>query len=148
MVALLLWASQSGGCLDTSDTPLTVVACTSLDSTTTIDAMRIALLDSDLQTILDGVYMLEAHDKRRLSTELQAPSNTSWVRVEGLVDGVSQIRFERRIDNPKNLQPVEMPLTQGCYGVACRSGQTCVTGACTIAPGRDENPLCDKGSPP
>lgn len=141
-----LWALLStpflGSCLGDSDATLAVHACAELDNRASIDAIRIALLDSERTTLLQAVYTLADDETPEIIADLKVSEQVAWARTEIIDEGIPMGRFERRLTKPEDLRIVEMPLTQACYGVDCLTGQTCVAGVCVVAPSDHGAPHC------
>jgi hypothetical protein len=112
-----------------------------------IDGVRLLVLDQERELISSGVRSLvddqgAPTDSLPVTGSLRSGSGSGWAEVQGLSGGVAVITFGRRVGDLEGTPWVDMVLTQDCLGQDCPLGQTCVAGACILAPVGDEAPTC------
>jgi len=130
--------------------------CSDLRVPEEIDTMRISLIDEGGHEVSQGLVILDPRSplpdggcEGELATfpqnlALSGGSGSSWVRVQGLKDGVEIARAEARVEFPVSGEsPASVLLSADCLGVHCPAGQTCVTGACEITQFGGTPALCD-----
>jgi hypothetical protein len=79
-----------------------------------------------------------------VTASLSGNDGSGYVRVQALLKGSEVARFDRRIPNLGKTTKADMPLTEDCYGkYNCSRGQTCVKGACVVAPIGTDPPACN-----
>ncbi|MDD9968383.1 MAG: hypothetical protein OXR73_19245 [Myxococcales bacterium] len=110
-----------------------------------VDALRITTRDSDYEPIdlsvleLGSGTTVASKGFKRVVT-FPRSDRMLWLTVEGLRGGVVGYSFARRVSS--STEEVDMPLWQACFGVACAFGQTCIDGACELAPDAPGGPSC------
>jgi hypothetical protein len=80
-----------------------------------------------------------------VTTVLPARERVEWARGEALLGGSIAARFDRHVTSLRDGGVVDIWFDQGCYGITCPRGQTCIDAACVLAPGADDPPGCGGG---
>ena len=137
LVAAIALSTAIGlGC--TSDPPsLAVKVCADYEVFEEIEGVRVQLLNAEREILHSSVVPLVLCPEDRLR-ELpytvrfrDLREGVSLVQVIALHEGVSFARTERRVEGPGE---VTISLREGCEGVTCSLGQTCVTEDCEWTP--------------
>ncbi|MFB6374389.1 MAG: hypothetical protein ABEN55_15010 [Bradymonadaceae bacterium] len=144
-IALLLAVA---GC-SRPDPTIEVAVCGDVPVPRRIDSIRVTLLDSDRQVRQQGVVellMCPAGRVRSLPVALSLSpiEGTGYIQVQGLKEGKVVIEIEKKAELTRESGlSVRLPLTRACLGVlSCPVGQTCVQGACRVAPPADRELRC------
>lgn len=135
VVAVILCA----GCLY-EDPVFNVKVCGDVRVPQDVDAFRVTILDAQLETELvsgtrelvscPGIVTLSLPQ----NVELAAVAGESWVRVQGLKEGLTVSRFDRRVRvGDDEGADILVSITRACLGNMCARGQTCIDGECVLA---------------
>ena len=139
-LALAAWfISSLGGHGCSEGELLEVLVCGDLVQSGNAQAVRIAFLDDELIEQQAAVFELGNVSEWPAQTAIEVTRSSGWVRATAIVGGAPSARFERRISK---LERVSVLLDSQCVGQMCARGQTCVAGACTVAPTDDQGPNC------
>ncbi|MGF1465126.1 MAG: hypothetical protein ACFCGT_03245 [Sandaracinaceae bacterium] len=122
-----------GGCF--GGPALTALVCG--DGADELDSLRLVVLDDGRVAVGEGVRdLITPEGRRTLPLRLRVPtaSTATWLAVEGLFQGVEELRFEVRLTEPEPLSAVPLAVQADCLGVQCVVGQTCLGGRCVPSP--------------
>ncbi len=114
--------------------------CGDLAVPSDVDALRVSVLDETQASehFSAVIELLECPAERltQLPLDFEVPKITanSWLRVQGLAGGAEVLRVELRAGPDPDRARIAVALTRQCLGRACPVGQTCLDGACVIAP--------------
>lgn len=152
-IASLFFLVCMGGCFY-EDPVFRIEVCGDVRVPEDIDAYRITVWDSTLDTELQsgtrelvqcpGVQTIDLPQV----VELSAVSGDSWVRVQGLKNGVPVSRFDRRVRvGDDEDAEIIVSITRSCLGVTCAKGQTCFDGTCALADFTSTSEICTGTTP-
>jgi len=143
----------SAGCLY-EDPVFKVEVCGDVRVPLDVDAFRITIFDAQLdKELVSGTRELVScpgvvTKGLPQSVELAAVSGESWVRVQGLKDGVTVSRFDRRVRVGEDEgADVRVSITRACLGIMCAKGQTCIKGDCVLADFSSPPEICTGPTP-
>ena len=117
-----------------------------------VDAYRIVVFDENLsQELRSGAEDLvscpgdQIRDLPR-SSSFESVSGGSWVRLQGLKNGIVVTTFDRRVRAAEDTDvDITMGMTRACIGASCAKGLTCYDGVCQAAKFDSDDSVC-KGS--
>jgi hypothetical protein len=117
-----------------------------------VDGYRVVVFDEDLaQELRSGAEELvtcpgdQVLDLPR-SSSFESVVGNSWVRLQGLKDGIVVTTFDRRVRaNEDDDVDITVGMTRACIGATCAKGLTCYDGVCQAAKFESNDSVC-KGS--
>jgi len=110
-----------------------------------IDAVRVSVLDANRVERRAGVMELvrcTGVNELPQNVELNLLEGDVWIVIQGLKNGQEVMTFERRAKVGADGAEVLVGLNRDCIGIRCALGQTCVGGACVLAPTTDLPSIC------
>lgn len=145
------WAALAAGCGGDDAREVAVRVCGELQVPHEVDAVRVRVLDEDRAVVSDGVDELwpagadagppsanplctPDPDAPRIGLDLEVRpgAGDGWIEAIALRDGVEVARSVVRTDGSTTAAVLGFPAV--CLGVGCPDGQTCIDGACVLAP--------------
>lgn len=153
LIAVLFVVLCVGGCFY-EDPVFRIEVCGDVRVPQDVDAYRITIWDPNLETeLLSGTRELVQCPGVKVTdlpqvVELSAVSGESWVRVQGLKNGVPVSRFDRRVRvGDDEDADIIVSITRSCLGVTCPKGQTCFDGSCALADFSSSSEICSGTTP-
>lgn len=147
----LFFALIITGCI--SDSPkFNVRVCGDVRIPEDVDGYRLVVFDEDLAQELrsgsEDLLTCPGDQVRNLprSSSFDSVVGDSWVRLQGLKDGIVVTTFDRRVRaNEDDDVDIIMGMTRACMGATCAKGLTCYDGVCQAAQFESSDSVC-KGS--
>ena len=142
------------GCVP-GDPTFNVTVCGDVEIPGDVDAYRIVIYDADLnnEVVSGGEDLVTCPDDvvRSLPrrSEFTAVAGETWVRVQGLKQGVVRTTFDRRVraEDGEDVS-IRVGMTRACLGINCPKGQTCFDGTCAAAKFDSDTSVCASSVPP